>query len=59
MFFKTFIDTPHGKLEEEMNQWSAENPDIKIHQMCTSESQGTEGFGVSVVIMYEKLVQVQ
>ena len=28
-----------------------ENPDIKIHQVCSSESQGAEGFGVTAIIV--------
>lgn len=56
MYYEIFTENNSARLQIEMNNWSAENPNIKIHHICVAQSEGKRrGFQITVIVAYERL----
>ncbi len=52
MKIEIFSDGKIQRLQDEINEWLADNPGITIHHVLQSESDGEEGYTVTVSILY-------
>jgi hypothetical protein len=52
MKVKVFTVTHSNQMEEPVNQWLGENPEIEIHHVRQSESMNVDSWSMTLTIFY-------
>ena len=52
MNIKVFTVTHSNQMEEPVNRWLGDNPDIEIHHVRQSESMNNESWSMTLTLFY-------